>query len=143
MAFCSNCGAELTEGAASCPSCGAVLKTVNEYDHTAEFDAKDISDNKVYALCIYAFEFIGLFLGALLVKDSEYLKFHLREAAKLEVVELVVCIAAAVLCWTIVVPVAAAIFMIMMFVLRVIAFVQVCQGKACEMWLLRSIGALH
>lgn len=143
MAFCSNCGAELPEGAVSCPKCEAVLKVVNEYDHTAEFDAKDISDNKAFALAIYAFDVLGLFFGALLAKNSEYLKFHLREAVKIEVVAMVAALVGALLCWTFIVPIAAGILVLILFVLKIIAFVQVCQGKAKEPWLIRSIGALH
>lgn len=144
MAFCSNCGAELPEGAAACPSCNAILREAPaSYDHTAEFDAKDISDNKVVALSIYAFDVFGLVLGALLAKDSAYAKFHLRECLKLEITALVAALAAVILCWTIIVPIVAAIFCIMLFVLKVICFVQVCNGKAVEPWLIRSIGAFH
>ena len=143
MAFCSNCGAELSEGATSCSNCGAVLKVVSEFDHTAEFDAKDISDNKVYALCVYAFDLLGILLGAILAKDSEYLKFHLREAMKFEIVEFIMVLAASLLCWTIIIPVVAAVFCIIVFVLKIIAFVQVCKGEAKDPWMIRSIGALH
>lgn len=143
MAFCSNCGAELPEGAASCPGCGAVLKAANAFDHTADFDAKDISDNKAFALFVYAFEILGLVVGAILAKDSEYLKFHLRAAIKIEVVAMVAALASVVLFWTIIVPIAAAVLIIILFVIKVIAFVQVCQGKAVEPWLIRSIGALQ
>lgn len=141
MAFCSNCGAELPAGATSCPNCKAVFATVetgDEFDHTAEFDAEDIADNKTFALCIYAFDFLGILLGALVVKDSKYLKFHLKEALKIELAALLAAIAAAILCWTIIVPIAAAIFCIILFVVKVIAFVQVCKGQAKDPWLVRS-----
>lgn len=141
MAFCSNCGAELPAGATSCPNCKAVFATVDTtdlYDHTAEFDAEDIADNKTFALCIYAFDFLGIILGALIAKESKYLKFHLHQALKIELVAVLATIAAAVLCWTIIVPVAAAIFCIILFVLKVIAFVQICKGEAKEPWLVRA-----
>lgn len=140
MAFCSNCGSELPEGAKACPGCGAVLveEKVDIYDHTSEFDVQDISDNKVVALSIYAFDVLGLFLGAILAKDSPYAKFHLREALKIEIVSFIAAIAAVVLCWTIIVPIAAAIFCVILFVVKIIAFVQVCKGEAKNPWLVRS-----
>ena len=47
MAFCSSCGKEIPDGATVCPACGvsvgaAPVPAIEEWDHTAEFDAKDI-----------------------------------------------------------------------------------------------------
>ena len=98
MAFCSQCGAELTAGSNTCPSCGAVIGApvvtpeVNVYDHTAEFDAKDISDNKVYALIAYSFNIIGLIIALMVAKDSEYVKFHARESAKITIAAVIVAV---------------------------------------------------
>ena len=141
MAFCSNCGAELPEGATSCPNCKAVFSTAvrkDIYDHTSEFDAEDIADNKLFALCIYIFDILGIILGALLVKDSKYLMFHLKIALRIEIISVLTAIASAILCWTIIVPFAGAIFCIMLFVIKVIAFVQVCKGEAKDPWLVRE-----
>jgi uncharacterized membrane protein len=148
MAFCSNCGKEVPEGASVCPSCGAALggdvaKTVDAWDHTAEFDAQDISDNKVYALSAYLFSFLGVLLANVLAKESPFALFHAREALKIDVVVLVVYLLSAVFCWTCIVPIAGVILMVMLFVVKIIAFVQVCKGQAKEPWLIRSIGALH
>ena len=148
MAFCSNCGKEVPEGASVCPSCGAALggdvaKTVDAWDHTAEFDAQDISDNKVYALSAYLFSFLGVLLANVLAKESPFALFHAREALKIDVVVLVVYLLSAVFCWTCIVPIAGVILMIMLLVVKIIAFVQVCKGQAKEPWLIRSIGALH
>ena len=65
MAFCSNCGKEIPDGANVCPSCGtavgaAPVAVVDPWDHTSEFDAKDISDNNVYALSAYVFSILGV-----------------------------------------------------------------------------------
>ncbi len=113
------------------------------FDHTAEFDAKDISDNKVYALSAYLFSFIGIVFCLLLGKESPYAQFHAREALKLDVVTLVVYILSVFLCWTCIVPVAGLVLIIILFVVRIICFVQVCKGEAKEPWLIRSIKALH
>lgn len=149
MAFCSNCGKEIPDGASVCPSCGASLastpavKSVEEFDHTADYDAADISDNKVYALSAYIFSFFGVLLCNVLAKQSPFAQFHAREALKIDIVALVVYILSVLLCWTCIVPVAGAVFEIILLVVRIIAFVQVCKGQAKEPWMIRSIGALH
>lgn len=154
MAFCSNCGKEIPEGAAMCPSCGAVLTgtqdpsapaevVVEAWDHTAEYDAKDISDHKVYALTAYLFGIFGVLLCSILGKDSPYAAFHAREALKLNVTMIVVWIISVFLVWTCIVPFAGIVLLVILSVVRIICFVQVCKGKAKEPWLIRSIGALH
>lgn len=150
MAFCSNCGKEIPDGSSTCPSCGATFSAnaavstqPAAWDHTSEFDAQDISDNKVYALSAYIFGFIGIFLCHLLAKESPYAQFHAREALKLDLVSFVVYILGIFLIWTCIAPIAAVVLIIILFVVRIISFVQVCQGKAKEPWLIRSIGALH
>ncbi len=147
MAFCSNCGKEIPEGSATCPSCGANFSAnatpTGPWDHTSEFDAQDISDNKVYALSAYLFSFIGVILCHLLAKESPFAQFHAREALKIDVVNVVVGILSVFLCWTCIVPVAGVVLSVILFILRIIAFVQVCKGEAKEPWMVRSIGALH
>ena len=146
MAFCSNCGKEITEGTAVCPSCGAAFETKvsvpEPWDHTAEFDAADISENKVYALSAYVFCFIGIILCHVLAKESPYAQFHAREALKLDLVTIVAYILGVFLCWTCIVPIAAVVLILILFVVRIISFVQVCNGKAKEPWLIRSISFL-
>ena len=69
MKFCPNCGTQLEEGAASCPSCGAVFAApapavyVDPADHTAEFDPADISQNKVFAMLPYVMGIIGVVIA--------------------------------------------------------------------------------
>ena len=149
MAYCSNCGKEIPEGSNVCSACGttanisAPAAVVNDWDHTAEFDAKDISDNKVYALSAYIFSFIGILLCHILADRSEYALFHAREALKIDVVVIVVYLLSCLLCWTCIVPVAGVVLVCILVVVKIICFVQVCQGKAVEPWLIRSIKALH
>ena len=59
MKFCSNCGAQCEDNVVFCPSCGnsfdpakASAASADPFDHTAEFDPKDISDNKNDLLCL-------------------------------------------------------------------------------------------
>lgn len=148
MAFCSNCGKEIPDGANVCPSCGtavgvAPVAVVDPWDHTSEFDAKDISDNKIYALSAYIFSILGVILCHVLAKESPYAQFHAREALKIDLVTIVVYLLSAFLCWTCIVPVVGAILILILLIVNIIAFVQVCKGQAKEPWLIRSIGALH
>ena len=148
MAFCSNCGKEIPEGSNVCPACGATSNVsspavVNDWDHTAEFDAKDISDNKVYALAAYLFSILGIILCHVLAKESEYAQFHAREALKIDIAVVVVYLLSCLLCWTCIAPVAGIILVCIFAVVKIICFVQVCKGKAVEPWLIRSIKAFH
>lgn len=150
MAYCSNCGTEIPVDAKECPGCKAVITGVQEtatvvdpWDHTAEFDAKDISENKVYALIAYCMGLLGVVIAILCAKDSPYVKFHCRESAKINLTASVIGIITGVLCWTCIVPIAGIVLCCILFVVDVIAFIQVCNGKAKEPWLIRSIGALH
>lgn len=149
MAYCSLCGGELPEGATTCPTCNAIIGqpaiavTVNEYDHTADFDAEDISENKIFALCAYALSFLGIIIALLVAKDSAYAKFHAKEALKINLASVVVTFISVLLCWTCIIPLAGFVFNCIFFVLVIIAFIQVCLGKAKEPWLIRSIGAFH
>ena len=66
MKFCSNCGAQCEDNVVFCPSCGnsfdpakASAASADPFDHTAEFDPKDISDNKVIAMLCYLLGSIG------------------------------------------------------------------------------------
>ena len=67
MKFCSNCGAQCEDNVVFCPSCGnsfdpakASAASADPFDHTAEFDSKDISDNKVIAMLCYLLGSIGV-----------------------------------------------------------------------------------
>ena len=54
--FCANCGARISESAQAQPQYTqntAVPPQGDPYDHTAEFDPQDISDNKVFAIDVY------------------------------------------------------------------------------------------
>ena len=148
MAFCSNCGKEVPDGASVCPSCGAALAgapaaVADAWDHTSEFDAQDISDNKVYALSAYLVSMLGVIRARVLAKESPFALFHAREALKIDVVVFVVSFLSALLSWTCIVPIAGIILMLILCVVKIICFVQVCKGEAKEPWLIRSIGALH
>lgn len=144
MAFCKNCGAQLEDGAKFCPSCGKstieetpktegsftdkVAGLNNTPDTTAQYDAKDIEDNKVMALLAY----IGfLFLVPLLAaKESKFAKFHTNQGIVLFIAELILSIVAIIpiLGWIV-----SAVGGIILFVLTILGIVNAIQGKAKEL----------
>ena len=148
MAFCPNCGAQVEEGVAFCPQCGTGLngqapEPIDYFDHTAEFHPQDISDNKVYAMLCYLMGTIGIIIALLASHESPYLRFHIRQAVKLAVTSMLIWIAAILLCWTIIVPLAACVLSIAIFVIRIISFFQICNGRAVEPALVRSLNFLR
>ena len=149
MAFCPNCGAQVEDGVAFCPQCGtglngaAPMPPVDIYDHTAEFHPLDISDNKVYAMLCYLMGTLGIIIALLASHDSPYLKFHIRQAVKLSVTSILLVIAGCFLVWTIIVPIAAVVCSVIIFVLRIISFFQICNGRAVEPPIVRTLGFLR
>ena len=116
-----------------------VMVAANPFDHTAEFDAKDISDNKVYAMLCYIFGLLGVIVAAICAKESPFVKFHMTWALRSCII-MVLCellMIVPFLGWF-----AAPICMIIILVLQIIAFFQVCGGKAKEMAIIRSFGFL-
>lgn len=115
---------------------------VDPYDHTSEFDAKDISDNKVMALMIYVGGIIGVIIALLAANNSPYVGFHLRQYLKFFLVETVATIVGVILCWTFIVPIAAIGLAGALLVFRIICIVQICKGQAKEGLLVRKLGFL-
>lgn len=123
----------------------------NPYDHTAEFDPKDISDNKVFAMLVYLMGILGVVIALLASHASPYAMFHVRQSLKLTVTGTLALIAAAivavVLVWTIFIPlivlVAYGIVSVILFVLQIICFFNVCYGKAKEPAIICKLGFLR
>ena len=133
MSICPHCNAQVEDGVSFCPACGKKIAVdaapaapagtpepapaPNYYyppafdpaDHTAEFDPQDISDNKVVCMLVYLSSFVGIIIALLIGKDSPYVNFHLRQALKFLVCEILLGLIAAVLAFTLIVPIAAGI----------------------------------
>ena len=118
------------------------MPPADPYDHTAEFDAKDISENKVIAMLLYLMSFVGIVIALLSQNKSEYVAFHLRQALKFLVVETLLGILTAVFCWTFIIPIAGAIMLVVLTVIKVICFFQICKGQAKEPAIIRSLDFL-
>ena len=149
MKFCPNCGSPLEEGAVTCAKCGEPLNVqaapvpyVDPTDHTGEFEAADISDNKVVAMLPYLMGVVGLIIALLARSDSPYAKFHISQYLKICVCEAIIAICSAVLCWTFLVPIAGGICVIILLVVRVICFFQICKGQAKEPAIVSKLGFL-
>ena len=120
----------------------AFAPAYDPYDHTAEFDPKDISDNKVFAMICYLMGFIGIIVALLATNSSKYAMFHVRQALKFMVLEVLTGIITLLLIWTFIVPIAAGIFGIVLFVCKIIAFFSICKGNAKEPYVVRSFNFL-
>lgn len=162
--FCAKCGAKLETpgnpetagGAGSTANAGNAGGAVNQgqyqqyyqapvdpYDHTAEFDRKDISDNKVFAMIAYLTGTVGIIIALLASSKSAYAMFHVRQSLKFTVLNTLAGIVALILIWTFIVPVVAGLFIVVLFVCRIIAFFSICAGKAKEPYIVRSFNFLR
>ena len=167
MKTCPKCNTQLDDSALFCTTCGtqfgntqpqdavppqqnavppqgvyAAAPAYDPYDHTAEFDPKDISDNKVISMLVYLMGAIGIIYALLAGKDSKYVAFHVRQALKFEVVIILLTIVMALLFWTLIVPIVGGVCLAIVLVLKVICFFQICSGKAKEPAIIRSLGFL-
>ena len=116
---------------------------VDPKDHTAEFTPQDISEHKIFAMLPYLLGTIGIIIALLAAKDSKYIMFHVREALKLTVCAILVGIVSLLLCWTVIVPMAGGVCAIIILVVKIICFFQICSGKAKEAAIVSSFGFLH
>lgn len=150
MKFCTKCGTQCDDAANCCHSCGnrfaeaaaaapAAVPYVDPTDHTAEFDKKDISDNKVVAMLCYLLSVFGLIIACLLSSESKYVQFHVRTCLKITVIEalLGLCLIVPFLGWLVFV-----VGTVTCLVLRIIAFFQICCGKAKDPAIISSLGFL-
>ena len=108
-------------------------------DHTSEFDPKDIADNKLFAILPYLFSCIAGIIVGIYVKDSEFVKFHIKNSIRIDITAfllLLICIIPFI-GWIV-----AIIGVMVLFVIDIIALVWAFQGKAKELPIIGSIGFL-
>ena len=154
MKICPCCTAQLEDEAQFCRNCGAIQPDAEQlfiqavpvekdpWDHTKEFEERDIAEHKLIAMTVYLLGIAGVIIALLAAKESAYAGFHIRQGLKFTVAEALLVIAAAVLFWTFLVPIAAGIALAVLMVVRAVCFVHVCQGRAVEPAILRSVGFL-
>lgn len=146
--FCNNCGEKLgttkktTKSSNSEQTHADYIPPYDPYDHTDEFDAKDISENKVICMLVYLTGFVGIIIALLGSSQSKYVAFHVRQALKFEVVNILMLLCTLCLFWTIIVPIAYLVLTLVLLVARIICFFQVCSGKAKEPTIIRELNFL-
>ena len=151
MKFCPNCHLTYDDTANVCGQCGGPLQVIPQQvpqaqpaydptDHTAEFNPRDISDNKVFAMLPYLMSFIGVIIALLAAPSSPYTMFHVRQGLKISVTSILVTIVGAIipfLGW-----IAAGICAIVILVVEIICFFRVCKGQAKEPPNIKNLGFL-
>ena len=173
MKICPSCQAQLMDEITVCPRCGTVQPAaaqqpqqpvtpppycppqgqyvppqtyqpyVDPADHTAEFSAEDIADNKLFAMLPYLSSVLGIIIALLGAKDSPYVRFHVKQARKLLVAELLVVVLTALTFWLILPVIAGGVCLVILMVLDIVAFFQVCGNKAKEPAIGRSLKFLR
>lgn len=151
MKFCPKCGAQLDDAAGFCPTCGFSFANpqqapqmqgyaaVPAHDHTAEFSAQEVSEGKVFALAIYLLGIAGIVVALLGSRDNKYVAFHIRTYLKIQIcliIGVVACIIP-IVGWF-----AYGVWAIILAVLEIICFFNVCGGKAIDPAIIRGMGFL-
>lgn len=171
MIICPKCGTQMNEGTAFCKNCGTPLNTtgvqpqmgmnqqgyqqpmMNLFDHTAEFSAKDVSDNKVIAMLPYLFSWIGVLFVLLASKESPYASFHVRQYLKILVTKAVLGLLSIACVLVMIIPflgwviggiglLCIFVMKIILFVVTIMGFINVCKGTAIELPVVRSLNFL-
>ena len=142
MKFCPNCRTAYDDSANICGQCGTPLlyaqpqPMTDPYDHTAAFDPADISDNKVLAMAPYLLGWFGIIIALLAAGTSPYAAFHVKQALKIQIVLVLSMFLSIIplLGW-----IATGIYSIISLIITLIAFFDVCKGKAREPVLIREL----
>jgi len=139
MSFCRNCGAPLDENVKFCANCGSEVSgaaaAARNTDHTAEFDAVDISETKYLSLFCYLGILFMIF--AMVAKPhSQFVRFHANQGLVLMILMIAsgVVMVVPVLGW-----IAGALGYIFSIVCIIIGIVNCCKGLATELPLIGRI----
>lgn len=123
---------------------------VDPYDHTKDFDTADICENKATAMLMYLLGPLGILVALLAAGSSKYVAFHVKQAIKLTVAEILGILALTVisyLLWNIRLRVLMlfliAVALIGLVALHLICVFQICKGKAVETYLVRKLKFLN
>lgn len=119
---------------------------VDPYDHTKDFVLSDISENKATAMLAYLLGPLGILMALMAAGSSKYVDFHVKQAMKLTVAEILGILALVVfsfLLWNIRLRAfmffVIAVALIGLVVLHLLCFLQICRGKAIEVYLVRNL----
>lgn len=112
-------------------------------DFTSDFDEKDIAENKIFAMSVYALSVVGIIIALLAAGDSAFVRFHIKEALKISIVEIVTSIVTLILFWTVIAPILGGIIALLMTIAKIIGFINTCKGKAVRAFVVRDIDFLN
>lgn len=167
MKNCPNCNAQMEDNAVFCANCGcsftaqqpqyqqapqgqpqynqyAAAPVVDPYDHTAEFSAEDVSENKLLAAMIYVSSILGIIVALIAQnsRKSKYLDFHIKQGLKTFIVMFFLAVIAAILSFTCIVPIAAGVCEVIVLVCSYICLFKTLGNKSIEIPIIRSLGFL-
>lgn len=170
MKNCPNCHHQAKDDALFCPVCGTTLDAVPQpdasyfkqetvpvqmpvltpsvpvaapYDHTKDFDPEDIRLSKLPCMIVYLLDFVGVIVVLLMGSSSEYTQFHIHQSLKFTVLEALVLLISLLLCWTFIIPVVGLIALMVLTAVKLACFLDVCNGKAKDAAIIRSIKFLN
>lgn len=168
MKNCPNCHNQAKDDALFCPVCGTMLDAVPQpstdyfkpdpihlsvpvpvvparsiYDHTEDFEADDIQNNRLSCMIAYLLDFAGVIVALLMSGSSEYTQFHIRQSLKFTVLEALLFIASVLFCWTFVIPIIGIILLVILMIIKFVCFLDVCKGKAKDAPIIRSLKFLN
>lgn len=133
MAFCRNCGALIEENIKFCANCGAEVDgagaAARNTDHTADYDALDISETKYLSLFCYLNILFSIFAMAA-KPHSQFVRFHANQGL---VHTLLIFASSIVMIIPIIGWIAGIIGYIFSFVCMIIGIVNCCKGTAKEL----------
>lgn len=156
MAFCPNCGANVSDGATFCPSCGQPIGGANQQQqyqyqqqyqayaapkqtaYIPETDEQDIRDNSTLSLFCYLGIFMILPLTA--KPESKYVKFHANQGICLILYYfiLMLCGIVPILGWIV-----ATVGSIFGFVCLIMGIVRACKGRMIPLPLIGHYNVLN
>ena len=91
------------------------------------------------AMLPYLMSLLGVLVALIGAKDSAYVQFHVKQALRIHVLSILLAVVIALLFWTIIVAIAGAVCLIILEVLAIIGFFQVCGNKAKELAIIRGM----
>ena len=150
--ICSKCGARMQDDCQFCAECGAPVNQAprtatylytSSYDHTSEFNSYDISQNKVLAIACYLMGIPGIIIALLGSNQSPYAAFHVRQALKFSITNILLLLIGMIFIWTLILPIACVICYLVLSVIRIICFFSACMGRAKEPAIIRSLPFLQ
>lgn len=141
MAFCTNCGTELPEGAKTCPNCGTASATEPEVKKSldsildtpeVEVDPTDANNNKVMGVLAYLG--ILVLIPILAAKESPFARYHANQGLVLWIAEMIAGVVGSIL---VLIPILGGLLSTALslasLALTIIGIVNVCNGKAKEL----------